>query len=1117
MPSDFLHDPLWYKDAVIYELHVRSFYDSNNDGYGDFAGLREKLPYLKSLGVNTLWLLPFLESPLRDDGYDIADYYRVLPVHGDLHDVRAFMDEANAQGMRVITELVLNHTSDQHPWFQEARDPSSDKHDWYVWSETTEKYADARIIFTDTEVSNWAWDQKAQKYYWHRFFSHQPDLNYDNPEVREAMKRVMFFWFDMGVDGLRLDAVPYLFQRQGTSCENLPETLAYIEELRTAVDERYGPGKVLLAEANQWPEDTLPYFGDEVTDADGTLRGTGVQMAFNFPIMPRMFMSLRRENRRPLVEMLELTDGIPADAQWALFLRNHDELTLEMVTDEERDYMYNEYASDSRFRINVGIRRRLAPLLGGDRRRIELMNALLLSLQGSPVLYYGDEIGMGDDPFLGDRNGVRTPMQWSPDKHGGFSRASAHRLFLPPVTDGRYGYETVNVEDASEDPHSLLSFTRRILALRRQHVRVFGRGTLEVLPVENEAIFAFVRAYEGEKILVIANLARFTQSAFLPAVESIEGLVPVELLGQTPFPKIEPDTPYHLLLGPHAWHWFVLKPQEALDEKPDQLADFQDHEAPRDARTLPRLQVSEGIQNLLVRTLAENGSMAQLEALLPAYLQKQRWYGSKGRTIAGVSIADAVRIRREPRVYLTIIEVRFTDDATEHYLLPLTQVSGNEAERLEEVAPSAPLALVEGPAGTNVLIDATSWSAFWLILFQWWQREANSRSLKGIYLSDLEPDVRRASVSEAHPLRGEQSNSSALIDRRYYIKLYRRLVAGQNPESELLEHLTAQQFEFIPRLHGHLYFKRGGTTIDIGILQEGLPVEADGWTYARATIGRFLDRAEDMAAPTPQEAPADAEEPPVLLEELAPEMLALANTLGVRTAEMHRALAAGKGPDLAPAPPDADDAPALADRLAAEVKRTRALLKSSDVADAGDIPWDQVTAGLDRVRESSMSAHRIRIHGDYHLGQTIRATGELYILDFEGEPARSLQERRAKDYAMRDVAGMLRSFDYAIHAAWSERTSKDEDLAAWSRLLYRWVERSFLTSYKNAAGDAVFLFSPQQQPLMLWAFLLEKALYEVRYEHDQRPSWTWLPLIGLRRVLRTIPETTLDASPPATS
>jgi len=1117
MPSNFLHDPLWYKDAVIYELHVRSFFDADDDGYGDFAGLRQKLPYLKSLGVNTLWLLPFLESPLRDDGYDIADYYRVLPVHGDLHDVRAFMDEANAQGMRVVTELVLNHTSDQHPWFQEARDPSSDKHDWYVWSDTTEKYADARIIFTDTEVSNWTWDQKAQKYYWHRFFSHQPDLNYDNPEVREAMKRVMFFWFDMGVDGLRLDAVPYLFQREGTNCENLPETLAYIEELRTAVDERYGPGKVLLAEANQWPEDTLPYFGDEVMGPEGTPQGTGVQMAFNFPIMPRMFMSLRRENRRPLVEMLDLTDGIPADAQWALFLRNHDELTLEMVTDEERDYMYNEYASDARFRINVGIRRRLAPLLGGDRRRIELMTALLLSLQGSPVLYYGDEIGMGDDPFLGDRNGVRTPMQWSPDKHGGFSRASAHRLFLPPVTDGRYGYQMVNVEDANEDPHSLLSFTKRILALRRQHVKVFGRGDLKVLPVENEAIFAFVRAYEGEKILVIANLARFTQSAFLPAVDGIAGLVPVELLGQTPFPTIEPDTPYHLLLGPHAWHWFVLKPQEALEQTPDQLADFQDTEAPRDARTLPRLQVTEGIQNLLVRTLAENGSMAQLEAVLPAYLQKQRWYGSKGRSIAEVTIADAVRIRREPRVYLTILEVHFDDGQPEHYLLPLTQVSGNEAERLEEVAPAAPVALVESPEGTNVLIDATNWGAFWLILFQWWQREANGRSLKGIYLSDLESDVRGASVSEAHPLRGEQSNSSALIDRRYYIKLYRRLVAGQNPEAELLEHLTQQQFEFIPQVHGHLYFKRGGTTIDIGILQEGLPVETDGWTYARATIGRFLDRAEDMATPTPHEPSAEAEEPPVLLEELAPEMLALASTLGVRTAEMHRALAAGEGPDLSPVPPDADAAPALAERLATAAKRTRTLLESSDPGAADDIPWDQLPSGLDRVRASTMAAHRIRIHGDYHLGQTIRATGELYILDFEGEPARALEERRAKDYAMRDVAGMLRSFDYAIHAAWSERSNNDDDLAAWSRLLYRWVEHAFLTSYQNTAGDAVFLFSPQERPLMQWAFLLEKALYEVRYEHEQRPSWTWLPLIGLRRVLRTAPAPSRDAAPPATS
>ena len=510
MPSDFLNDPLWYKDAVIYELHVRSFYDSNNDGFGDFQGLREKLPYLDSLGVNTLWLLPFLESPLKDDGYDTADYLRILPVHGTMEDFEAFVEEAHGRGMRVITELVLNHTSDQHPWFQEARDPRSPKHDWYVWSETTEKYQEARIIFTDTEMSNWTWDRQAGKYYWHRFFSHQPDLNYDNPDVREALKEIMFFWLDKGVDGLRLDAVPYLYEREGTNCENLPETIDYIKRLRQAIEERYGPGRVLLAEANQWPEDTLPYFGD----------GDGVQMAFNFPIMPRLYMALRRENRRPFVEMLEFTEDIPEEAQWAIFLRNHDELTLEMVTDEERDYMYHEYAADDRFRINVGIRRRLAPLLGGERRRIELMNALLFSLKGSPIIYYGDEIGMGDDPFLGDRNGVRTPMQWSPDKNGGFSRAPHHKLFMPPINRGQYSYEFVNVENAEEDPHSLLHFMRRLIALRQQHKHTFGRGSFELLPVENQSILAFLREYEDNRILVVANLSRFVQSVELPALDA---------------------------------------------------------------------------------------------------------------------------------------------------------------------------------------------------------------------------------------------------------------------------------------------------------------------------------------------------------------------------------------------------------------------------------------------------------------------------------------------------------------------------------------------------------------------------------------------------------------------
>ncbi len=1111
MPSD----PLWYKDAVIYELHVRSFKDSDDDGFGDFEGLRRKLPYLESLGVNTLWLLPFLKSPLKDDGYDIADFLEILPVHGDLAGFQSFLDEAHARGMRVITELVLNHTSDQHPWFQEARNPESDKHDWYVWSRTTEKYAGTRIIFTDTEVSNWTWDRQAGQYYWHRFFSHQPDLNYDNPAVREAMKEVMFYWFDLGVDGLRLDAVPYLYEREGTNSENLPETIAYIKRLRAAVEERYGPGKILLAEANQWPEDTLPYFGE----------GDGVQMAFNFPVMPRLYMALRRETRRPLVEMLELTNDIPAECQWAIFLRNHDELTLEMVTDEERDYMVHEYAADPRFRINVGIRRRLAPLLGGERKRIELMNALLLSLKGSPVLYYGDEIGMGDDPFLGDRNGVRTPMQWSADKNGGFSRAPHYRLFMPPINRGPYSYEFVNVEDAETDEHSLLHFTRRLLALRKQHEKVFGRGTLELLPAENQSVLAFVRAYEGEQILVVANLSRYAQSVQLAPDAARAGMVPVELFGQTPFPPLPEEAPYHLMLGAHAFYWFALKPEVAVREETQRRTQLQLAEETGPHGRLPVLHVQEGLENLLVRTMARGRGPEQIERLLPDYLATQRWFGSKERTVRSVEIADAVRLQAQPfPVYLTVLRVALEGSAeappaTVQYVLPLA-VSFEDAARVLEERPNAALAWIDGipapagladalPDGRGLLHDATATADFWAVLFRWWQRSGRSRSLRGLYTAQPSDAMRGAAAEPVHLLTGEQSNSSAILDSKFFIKLYRRLEQGVNPETELLTYLTEADFTFVPHLHGTLDFRRGLERYALGILQEALPVEIDGWGYALDMMDRFMERVSRAKLPAdPYAEPPLEEEAPVWLDEVASEVLALARTLGIRTAELHGALARAEAPALRPEPMTTEDLAALADRIRREAETTRALL--SDVL-ADDDPlrtdarWQSAYARLDALAALDASGQKIRIHGDYHLGQVLRADGEYYILDFEGEPARALDERRTRDSALRDVAGMLRSLEYAALAAWREHTDDtpptDDTAETWTTLLVRWSQALFTSAYTDTAGEADFLMDAPERRLLLWAYLLDKVLYEVRYELSHRPTWRWLPLLGLRRLL----------------
>jgi len=1099
MPTDFLTDPLWYKDAVIYELHVRSFFDSNDDGFGDFAGLRSKLPYLERLGVNTLWLLPFLKSPLRDDGYDTADYYDVLPVHGTLDDFKAFLDEAHERGMRVVTELVLNHTSDQHPWFQEARDPTSDKHDWYVWSETADKYPEVRIIFTDTEVSNWSWDQKAQKYYWHRFFSHQPDLNYDNPEVRETMKEVMFFWFDMGIDGLRLDAVPYLFEREGTTSENLPETIDYIVELRQAVEERYGPGKVLLAEANQWPEDTLPYFAN----------GEGVQMAFNFPIMPRLYMALRRENRRPLVEMLELTADIPDDAQWAIFLRNHDELTLEMVTDEERDYMWNEYASDQRFRINVGIRRRLAPLLGGDRNQIELLNALLLSLPGSPVLYYGDEIGMGDDPFLGDRNGVRTPMQWSPDKNGGFSRAPHHRLFMPAIHHGPYAYDFVNVEDAEDDAHSLLHFTRRMIGLRRHYAQAFGRGTMRVLDIENEAVLAFVREFddgdETQRVLVVANLSRFAQSAFLPPDEDLQGLVPVELFSQSAFPAIG-EQPYHLPLGPHRFYWFALVPEEDATQKSPATALPQ---AAAGEREIPMLKVPEGLENLLVRTLAAGGGMERLEALLPDYISDQRWFGAKAEgAVRGVEIADAVRIQARPRsVYLSLLRVG-VGDQTSTYFLPLTTATEAEADRVLDERPAAAVAWVQTPKGRALLCDATALADFWTTLFNWWQQGGKGRSLRGVYAGEMARTLNGSRATDATLITGEQSNSAALVDtesgRRLFVKLYRRLEQGTNPEVELLRHLTDVGFRFVPHLLGTATFRRGNDAYAMGVVQEALPVESDGWEYAVEKVEQFYDRVEDLPLP---DVPETETELPGWLEDAAPEMIELARTLGVRTAEMHLALGEAEGGDLGPREGSPDDIDALVARIRREATKTREMLDAHDEDVNGrptDADWEHALQSLDALRQSEATRQKIRIHGDYHLGQVLRADGEFYILDFEGEPARTVAERRQHDYALRDVAGMLRSLAYAAYAPLADGDGTREP---WAERLVHWCERTFLDAYLRTAEEADFLLPKGARRPFLWAYLLDKALYEVRYELNHRPSWTWIPLHSLARLLREPAET----------
>ncbi|MGE5195356.1 MAG: maltose alpha-D-glucosyltransferase, partial [Deltaproteobacteria bacterium] len=629
-----VNDPLWYRDAIIYEVHVRAFCDAAGDGYGNFRGLTQKLEYLQNLGITAIWLLPFYPSPQRDDGYDIADYASINPQYGSLDHFREFLDQAHERGIRVITELVVNHTSDQHPWFQRARraPPGTPERDFYVWNDTPEKYRDARIIFKDFESSNWSYDPVAHAYYWHRFYSHQPDLNFDNPAVWQALLPVVDFWFEMGVDGLRLDAVPYLFEREGTNCENLPETHGFLKALRSHVDEKF-PCRMLLAEANQWPEDAVAYFG----------QGDECHMAFHFPVMPRLFMAMHMEDRFPVVDILDQTPTVPATCQWALFLRNHDELTLEMVTDEERDYMYRAYAHDRQARVNLGIRRRLAPLLGNNRRRIELMNGLLFSLPGTPVIYYGDEIGMGDNIYLGDRNGVRTPMQWSADRNAGFSRANPQKLYLPIIIDPEYHYEAINVEAQQNNPSSLLWWTKRLIGQRRQH-KAFGRGTIEFLHPENRRILAFFRQYEDEQLLVVANLSRFVQYVELD-LSKHAGFLPVELFGGTPFPRIT-AAPYLMTLAPHSFYWFALAPQEVADG----------------SRTGPVMR-KEPAELLIARDwqhLFSNSGIRQLEVALRLWFDREEIAGPR-RTLRSVRLREAFRLPYgETAAYLAIVDAEFS-------------------------------------------------------------------------------------------------------------------------------------------------------------------------------------------------------------------------------------------------------------------------------------------------------------------------------------------------------------------------------------------------------------------------------------------------------------------------
>ena len=1210
-------DPLWYKDAIIYEIHVRAFMDSNGDGIGDFQGLLSRLDYLQDLGVTCLWLLPFFPSPLRDDGYDIANYTDVNPSYGTIDDFQQVLNEAHLRGMQVMIELVINHTSDQHPWFQAARNapPGSPDRDMYVWSDSVELYKDARIIFTDTEKSNWTWDEVAKQFYWHRFFSHQPDLNFDNPRVMQEVLNAMRFWMDMGVDGLRLDAIPYLVERDGTSCENVPETHVKIKEIRAAIDAEY-ENRLVLAEANMWPADVRPYFGD----------GDECQMAFHFPLMPRIYMALRQEDRLPITDIMAQTPDIPPNCQWGLFLRNHDELTLEMVTDDERDYMYLAYSADPRMRINVGIRRRLAPLVDNNRRRIELLNSLLLSFPGTPILYYGDEIGMGDNIYLGDRNGVRTPMQWNSDRNAGFSRAVPAKLYFPVIMDPIWGYQAINVEAQQSDQSSLLHWTRNMIALRKLF-QVFGRGTLEFLHPENRKILAYIRRYDpyaasaaetastppapstsNETVLCVANLSRFAQPVSLD-LSQFAGMQPVEMLGYVAFPLVT-TAPYPLTVAPYSFLWLELQPATQHVEAPAPLVPtgIEDEETALDLLT-------KGWSGLL-----SGHGLKLLQDALPKYLPNQRWFGAKSRTIGAVHVREWIELPSisqqgttthtglvDPVLLPTaslpsastlgpaifFLELTYTDGSEQTYQLPLAFTTGADAESIIAHSPASILVTLNTPTGQAILHDAVTREDLRQTLLSLIETEAAlplnttataaldvaatlsaaetgetateallsgaaeevllhpDTEARGVHLRPHElyptldprsssrlhaaPDTVRGNKSTAFDgLRGsaalpartgsaEQSNTSILYGSKLILKLFRRLQPGENPDTEIGRFLTdvARFPRIAPFLGDITLHAKDSEPTTLAMLQGLVQNEGDGWQWTLDEIGRYYDSCANC--PIPQDlgtSPSFTADSPTSEDarEHAGLYLEAAALLGRRTAEMHLALATPTdNPAFAAEPFTAASLASDSQRIDTQITQTleavkRGMSQLSDLtADSAALLLSQRLDLFSRTQaivslSPEKAGKRVRIHGDYHLGQVLRTKADYVILDFEGEPARTLAERRARQSPLKDVAGMLRSFSYAAYAGLEQFAQRRPEAAryadAWAQLWQNAVATEFLRAYKLAVASATtsgshFMPEPAEAQVLLNAYLLEKSLYELLYELNNRPAWVRIPLFGI--------------------
>jgi maltose alpha-D-glucosyltransferase/alpha-amylase len=1088
-------DPLWYKDAIIYELRTRSFFDSNGDGIGDLIGLAAKLDYIQDLGVTAIWLLPLCPSPGKDDGYDIADYMDVHPDIGTLQDLRRVIEEAKRRNIRVITELVLNHTSDQHPWFQRARraPAGSPERDFYVWSDTADRYQEARIIFKDFEPSNWTWDRTANAYFWHRFFAHQPDLNFENPAVHEALFEVVDFWFALGVDGLRLDAVPYLYEEEGTNCENLERTHLFLKKLRAHIDSKW-KNRMLLAEANQWPEDAAAYFGD----------GDECQMNFHFPIMPRMFMAIQMEDRFPIIDILAQTPALPPGCQWAMFLRNHDELTLEMVTDEERDYMYRVYASDPAMRLNLGIRRRLAPLVGNDRRKMELLNGLLFSLPGTPVIYYGDELGMGDNVYLGDRNGVRTPMQWNSDRNAGFSRANPQRLILPVIIDPEYHFEAINVEAQQGNTHSLLWWTKRLIALRKQH-KAFGRASIEFLNPDNSRVLAFIRQHEDETILVVANLSRHVQHVELDLTK-YQGMAPVELFGRSRLPPVS-ERPYLLTLGSYAFYWLSL-------ERPPES----------EAQTRLERYAPPSIEASSLRAITAGDERRTLESIFPAFLHSRPWFRGGFRLATSARIIDSVPLGEGDTAFVaTFVTLEYASGEPETYVVPLTFVPSHDPAR-EGNPPSPDVLLAFAQLGgvEGNLIDALDDARSSRPLLDVLLRGARANGRLGTMVGTAFEDGLEVDGGDAKAIGSKHSNAAIKYGDRFLLKVYRRLDVGRSPELEMGRLLAKEAPGLAPQFVGSIEYRGGrNEPSTLAVLQRYVPNEGTAWDHALTEVGRFYERVVashgELAPPPIPQGPLlshASQALPAVLAETMSAYCGIARLLGTRTAEMHIVFASSGDPAFAPEPFSSFDRRSayqtfrnVIGRVVRELRVRRGELTGQTLELAQHLV-DREGLILDRIApvlRSVTGGLRIRVHGDFHLGQALHTGKDFVLLDFDGDERSSPTERRRKRSALRDVAQMVRSYRYAARASRLEGVVREEDkarLLPWEQSWSAWTAGAFLRGYFERAQAAKFLPSADEGlATLLDRHVLGRALYELEGWVLGRNEAIDVPLADILRML----------------